>query len=100
MWGGLGPARVCSLVGGSDSGSPKGPGQLTLLIFLWSSHPLRGITDISSTVKWCRDSVTAIDDSHGLYKYSQTHEFTNILEMYKKYVTVFEMYPFDYFQMP
>ena len=26
MWGGLGPAHVCSFVGGSDSESPKGPG--------------------------------------------------------------------------
>ena len=42
--GSLGPARVCSLVGCSDSENPqKGPGQLTLLIFLWSSYPLWGL---------------------------------------------------------
>ena len=40
---GLGPARVCSLVGGSDSKSPKGPGQLTLLFFLWSSYSFWGL---------------------------------------------------------
>ena len=35
--GGLSPACVCSLVGSSDSESPKGPG---LLVFLWNSYPL------------------------------------------------------------
>ena len=37
-WRGLGSAHVCFLVGGSVSESPKGPGWLTLLAFLWSSH--------------------------------------------------------------
>ena len=35
----LGPSNVCSLVGGSVSDSPKGSGQLNLLVFLWSSYP-------------------------------------------------------------
>jgi hypothetical protein len=39
--GGLGLACLCSLVGDSDSESPKGPGYMTLLIFLWSSYPLQ-----------------------------------------------------------
>jgi hypothetical protein len=38
--GGCGPACVYSLVGGSDSESPKGPGKLTLLLSLWCSFPI------------------------------------------------------------
>ena len=35
--------RPKSLVGGSDFQSPKGPGYLTLLVFLWSSYHLLGL---------------------------------------------------------
>ena len=41
MQGGLGPAHVWSLVGGSVYESPEGPGWLTVLVFLWSSYSLR-----------------------------------------------------------
>jgi hypothetical protein len=40
--GGLVPARVCFLVDSSDSESPKVLGELTVLVFLWSSYPLQG----------------------------------------------------------
>jgi hypothetical protein len=40
--GGIGSARVCSSVGGSVSERQKGPGQLILLVFLWSSYFPRG----------------------------------------------------------
>ena len=39
-WGSI-LAPVRSLVGGSSLGAPRGPGQLTLLVFLWGSHPLQ-----------------------------------------------------------
>ena len=42
MQGGLGPALVCSLVGGSVSDSPKDLGQLILMVFLQSFYPFRG----------------------------------------------------------
>lgn len=37
----LGQACVCYLLSGSISESPKGPGYLILLIFLWRSYPYR-----------------------------------------------------------
>jgi hypothetical protein len=45
---GLGPACLCSLVGGSVSESPKG--HSWLLVFLWSSNPLGGPQESSSSI--------------------------------------------------
>lgn len=39
--GGPGLALVCSLDGGSGSESPKIPGWLMLLVFLWHSYPIQ-----------------------------------------------------------
>ena len=38
---GLGPAHAYSMIGDSGSESPKGLGQLILLVFLWSSYLLQ-----------------------------------------------------------
>ena len=39
--GGLGPAMVCFLIGGSVSKSLKSSSQLILLVWMWSSYPLQ-----------------------------------------------------------
>jgi hypothetical protein len=41
LQGGLQQTCACSLVGSSEFESPKGPSYLILLVFLWSSYPLR-----------------------------------------------------------